>query len=179
MNDLSQMLVPNTMLLDFLNTNLFLATHSETNCSSLLSAVISVSVVADVYSVESSVYRNTLAILMLLVKIEKIKGPRQLLCGIPDSTWIILERLPLKNTLCVLCDGGEGWATQKNSSGGATVAQRSASHIHGKFMQWKSVCSQCMQSEPWKVYAVRAGLLGALSEDLLEGPIQLASKRRN
>ena len=54
---------------------LFLATHSET----LLSvAVISVAVVADVYSVESSAYIDTLALLkvscMSLVQIEKSKG---------------------------------------------------------------------------------------------------------
>ena len=61
-------------------TNLFLATHSETNCSCLLSvAVISVTVVAEVYSVESSVYIDTLALLkasgLSLVKIEKRKAP--------------------------------------------------------------------------------------------------------
>ena len=56
-------------------TTLFPANHSET--SSMLSvAVISVTVVADVYSVESSSY--TLALLkasgMLLVMIEKNQG---------------------------------------------------------------------------------------------------------
>ena len=45
-------------------------------------AVISVAVVADVYS----------------------EGPRQLSWEIPDSTWIMLESLALKNTLCVLLD---------------------------------------------------------------------------
>ena len=71
-------------------------------------AVISVAVVADVHSVESSAYIDTLALLktsgMLLVKIEKSKGPRQLPWGIPDSTWIMLERLQFKNTFCVLLD---------------------------------------------------------------------------
>ena len=95
--------------LEIFTANLFLATDSETNCSSLLSvAVISVAVVADVYSVESSAYINTLALLkvsgMSLVKIDKSKGPKQLPWGIPDSKWIIFERLPLKNTLCVLLD---------------------------------------------------------------------------
>ena len=90
-------------------TNLFLATHSETNCSSLLSvAVISVAVVADVYSFESSAYIDALALLkasgMSLVKIEYIKGTRQLPWGIPDSTWIMLARLQLTNTLSVLLD---------------------------------------------------------------------------
>ena len=89
-------------------TNLFLATHSETNYTSLSVAVISVAVVADVYSVTSSAYIDTLALLkasgMKLVNIEKSKGPRQLPWGIPDSTWIMLERLPLKNTICVLLD---------------------------------------------------------------------------
>jgi hypothetical protein len=41
---------------------------------------------------------------MPLVKIEKSKGPKQLPWGIPDSNWIISERLPFKNTLCVLLD---------------------------------------------------------------------------
>ena len=82
------------------------ATHSETNCSSLLSvAVISVAVVADVYSVESSAYIDTLA--FLKVKIEKSKGPKQLPWGIPDSNWIIFERLPLKNPLNPLCSVGQ------------------------------------------------------------------------
>jgi hypothetical protein len=39
-----------------------------------------------------------------LVKIEKRKGPRQLTWGIPDSTWIMLERLPSKNALYDLLD---------------------------------------------------------------------------
>ena len=102
------MICPNTIILAFeiFRTNLFLATHSETTCSSLLSvAVISLTVVANVYSVESSAYIDTLTLLkasdMSLVEIE---GPRQLPWGIPDSTWCILERLPLKNTLCVLLD---------------------------------------------------------------------------
>jgi hypothetical protein len=83
-----------------MRTNLFLATHSETNCCSLLSvAVISVAVVADEYSLESSVYALLKASGMSFVKIEKSKGPRQLPWGIPDSTWIMLERLPLKNTV--------------------------------------------------------------------------------
>ena len=88
-------------------THLFLATHSETDCSSLLSvAVISLAVVADVYSVESSAYINTQALLRArsrsLVKIEKSMRHRQLPWGMPDSTWIMLERLPLKNNLCIL-----------------------------------------------------------------------------
>ena len=71
-------------------------------------AVISVAVVADVFCVELSTYIDTLALHkasgMSLVKFEKSKGPRQLPWGIPDSTLIMLERLPLKNTLCVLLD---------------------------------------------------------------------------
>ena len=64
MNDLSQIQV-----FEIFRTSLFLATHSETNCSSLLSvAVISLTVVADVYSVESSACK---ASSMLLVKVEK------------------------------------------------------------------------------------------------------------
>jgi hypothetical protein len=58
--------LPKTMLLglEIFRTNLFLATHSETNCSPLLSVAIgSVAVVADVYSVESSAYIDTLALL--------------------------------------------------------------------------------------------------------------------
>ena len=88
------------LVLEIFTTNLFLATHSETNCSSLLSvAVISVAVVVDVYSVESSAYIDTLALLkasgMSLVKIEKSKDPNQLPWGISASTWIMFERLPL------------------------------------------------------------------------------------
>jgi hypothetical protein len=29
----------------------------------------------------------------------KSKGPRQLLWGMPDSSYIMLERIPLKNTI--------------------------------------------------------------------------------
>ena len=74
----SECFVPNTRLLvkKIFRANLFLATHSETNCSSLLSvAVISVAVVADVYSVESSTYIETVTLLkvsgMSFVKIGK------------------------------------------------------------------------------------------------------------
>jgi hypothetical protein len=67
-------------------------------------AVFPLSVIADVYRVESSTYIDTLALLkasgMSLVKIEKSKGPKELPWGIPDSTWIMLEGLPLKNNLC-------------------------------------------------------------------------------
>jgi hypothetical protein len=59
-------------------------------------AVISLAVVDDVYSVESSAYIDTLALLkasgMSLVKIEKSKGPKQLPWGIPYSTWIMLDK---------------------------------------------------------------------------------------
>ena len=66
-------------VLEIFRANVFLATHSGTNCSSLLSvAVISVAAVADVYSVESSAYIDTLALLkassMSLVKIEIVRG---------------------------------------------------------------------------------------------------------
>jgi hypothetical protein len=37
---------------------------------------------------------------MSFVKMGKSKGPKQLPWGIPDSNWIIFERIPLKNTLC-------------------------------------------------------------------------------
>jgi hypothetical protein len=70
--------------------------------------VISLAVVADVYSVESSAYIDTEALLRdsgrSLEEIEKSKGPRQLPWGMPDPTWTMLERLPLKNTLSVLLD---------------------------------------------------------------------------
>jgi hypothetical protein len=60
-------------------------------------AVITVTVVVDVYSVESSAYIDTLAYLkasdMSSVNIETSKGPRQLPWRMPDSTWIMLERL--------------------------------------------------------------------------------------
>jgi hypothetical protein len=68
----------NAFSLEIFRTNSFLATHTESNCSSLLSvAVISLALVADLYSVESSAYIETLALLkvrdMSLVKIEKKK----------------------------------------------------------------------------------------------------------
>ena len=47
-------------IFEIFRTNLFLATHSETNYRSLLNvAVISLTVVAEVYSVESSAYIHT------------------------------------------------------------------------------------------------------------------------
>ena len=96
------------LVLEIFRANLFLVTHSETHCSSLLSVVvISVNVVADVYSVESSAYIDTLALFkvcgMSLVKIEKSKGPKQLPWGICDSNWIIFERLPLTSLGYVGC----------------------------------------------------------------------------
>ena len=72
----SECFAPNTMhlVLEIFRANLFLATHSETNCSSLLSvAVMSVAVVADVDIVESSAYIDTVSG-MSLVKIEKARG---------------------------------------------------------------------------------------------------------
>ena len=85
------------LVLEIFRTSAFLATHSDTNSSSLLSvAVISVAVVVDVYgiaviyvavvayvySVESSTYIDTLPLLkasrISLVKNEKSKGPKQL-----------------------------------------------------------------------------------------------------
>ena len=60
------------------------------------------------YSVELSAYIDTLALLKIsgksLVKMLKSKRPKQLSWGTPDSNWIIFDRLPLKNTLCVLLD---------------------------------------------------------------------------
>ena len=72
------------LVFDIFRTNAFLATNSETNCSSLLSvAVISVAVVADVYSAESSAYIDTPALLkaigMSLAKIEKKQFPGEFL----------------------------------------------------------------------------------------------------
>ena len=66
-----------------MRTNLFLATHSETDCSSLLSvAVISLAVVADVCSVDPSACIDTQALLRAsgwsLVKIFLNKLPIQL-----------------------------------------------------------------------------------------------------
>ena len=73
----------NAFSFEIFRTNLFLVTHSETNYIPLLSvAVISLDVVADLYSVESSAYIDTLALIkasaMSFVKFEKSKGPRQL-----------------------------------------------------------------------------------------------------
>ena len=63
------------------------ANHSENNCSSLSVAVISVAVVDDVYSVESSAYIETLALLSqwhVISKNLKSKGPKRLRWRIPD-----------------------------------------------------------------------------------------------
>jgi hypothetical protein len=93
------------LVFEIFRNKVFLATHSETNCSSLLSvAVFSVAVVPDVDSVESFLYIDRLALLKASGNSELRKGPRRLPWGIPDSTWTVLERLPLKNTLCVLFD---------------------------------------------------------------------------
>jgi hypothetical protein len=66
-------------------------------------AVITLTVVVELYSVESSAYIDTLVLLkasgISLVKTEKSKGYRQLPWGVPDSTWIMFESFPLKNTL--------------------------------------------------------------------------------
>ena len=52
------------LVFEIFRTNLFLATNSETNCCFLLSvAVISLAVVADVCSVESSAYIDKLVLL--------------------------------------------------------------------------------------------------------------------
>jgi hypothetical protein len=72
-------------------------------------AVISLAVVTDVYSFESLAYIDTQASGRSLVKIEKSKGPRVLPWGMPDTTWIMLERLPLKTTLCVLTGNRQLW----------------------------------------------------------------------
>ena len=63
------------LVFEIFRTKLFHATHSDTYCNSLSVAVISVAEIADVYSVESSTYIDTLALLiasgMSLVKIFK------------------------------------------------------------------------------------------------------------
>ena len=53
------------LVFEIFRINLLLSTHSETNCSSLSVAIISVAVVADVYNVASG---------MSLVKNEKVRG---------------------------------------------------------------------------------------------------------
>ena len=68
---------------EIFRNNSFLVIHYETYFSSFLRiSVITLSVLADVYSVESSAYIDTLALLRAsgrsLVKIDKVKGPRQL-----------------------------------------------------------------------------------------------------
>ena len=63
-NFVSTWVICGFLVFEIFRTNLFLATHSEADCSSLLSvAVISVAVVADVYRVESSASIDTLALL--------------------------------------------------------------------------------------------------------------------
>ena len=67
------------LVFEIFSTNFFLATHSETDCISLSVAVISLAVVPDLYSVESSEYIDTQALLIAsgrsLVNIgEKVRG---------------------------------------------------------------------------------------------------------
>jgi hypothetical protein len=53
--------------------------------------------------VESSAYMDRNALLNAsgrsLVKIEKSRGPRELPCGTPHFTCLILKKVPLKKTL--------------------------------------------------------------------------------
>ena len=99
-------------------------------------AVISVAVVADVYSVESSTYIDTLALLkdsgMSLVKKKesKSKGHEQLPWGIPDSKWIIFERLPL--TSCQISKRFYGESTPSDYVRSAPSHKKTYSHFPAK-----------------------------------------------
>ena len=77
--------------------NLFFATHSKTTYNSLLSvAVISVTVVADMYSVESSAYIDTLALLKASgMSFEKIEIKTQGLNSYPGD-FLLLPGLCLR-----------------------------------------------------------------------------------
>jgi hypothetical protein len=76
------------LVLEMLRTSLLSETHLNTICNSLLSAeVISLTVGADIYSVESSAYIDIQAFLQTsgrsFVKIEKSGGPSEEPYGIP------------------------------------------------------------------------------------------------
>lgn len=69
--------------------------HSKTDWSSMLRvSVIYFTVVADVYTVESSAYIDTQDLFKVssrsLVKTENNNGPSQLACGTPNSTELAL-----------------------------------------------------------------------------------------
>ena len=72
----------------------------------LRASVIYFTVAADLYTVESSAYIDTQALVKVsgrsFVKIKNSNGPSRLPCGTPHSTELALERLSLKKTLCVL-----------------------------------------------------------------------------
>jgi hypothetical protein len=64
-------------------------------------------VLADVQSVESAVYNRHTGFMQsqwhVVSKDFKSNGPRQLPWGIPESIWILLERLPIKQQpLCAV-----------------------------------------------------------------------------
>ena len=89
------------LVLKMFRTRLLLATHSKTDCNSLLrNSVTSLAVVAGAYIVESSAYMDTHALFNAsgrpLVKIEKSRGPRELPCGTSHFICLTLEKLPLK-----------------------------------------------------------------------------------
>ena len=91
------------LVLEMFRTSLLLATHSKTDCNSLLRvSVTSLAVVAGAYIVESSAYMDTHALFNAsgwpLVKIEKSRGPRELPCGTSHFICLTLEKLPLKKT---------------------------------------------------------------------------------
>ena len=77
----------NALVFAIFRTNLFLATHSETNCSSLLSvAVISVAVAADVYSVESSTLHGSTRLLACRQVMGQDSCPEEFLI-LPGLSW--------------------------------------------------------------------------------------------
>ena len=86
-------------------TRLLLATHSKTDCNSLLKvSVTSLAVVADVYMVESTSFMDTHACFNYscrsLVQIENSRGPGKLPCSTPHFTCLTLEKRPLSNFIC-------------------------------------------------------------------------------
>ena len=85
------------LVLEMFRISLLLATHSKTDCNSLLRvSVTSLAVVIDAYLVDSSAYMDTHALFNAsgrsLVIIEKSRGPRELPCGTPHTTFLTLDR---------------------------------------------------------------------------------------
>jgi hypothetical protein len=110
------------LVLEMFRTSLLLATHSKTDCNSLLRvSVTSLAVVADAYMIESSAYMDTHALFnasgrSLVKEIGKSRGPTELPCGTPHFTCLTLEKRPLKKPQFYYIDSSESMIWQRLKS---------------------------------------------------------------